>query len=301
MNKLICIIRNPYILFSYFAMKGWFSYFSDETYLKLVYRGCFNKKLNLENPKTYNEKLQWLKLNDRDKSYQALVDKYEVRRFVEKRIGIKYLIPLLGVWDKFEQIDFSLLPNEFVLKCTHDSGGVVICKDKKKLKLDETRKKIVKSLKRNFYYIGREWPYKEIKPRIICEKYLVDESKVELKDYKFFCFDGEVKAMFVATDRGIDTKFDYYDLDFNHLDIKQYYNNSNKKILRPRSFTEMIELAEILSKGYPHVRVDFYDVNGQVYFGEMTFYHFSGFVKFEPSRWDEIFGNWIKLPRKMKN
>lgn len=298
MKKITKIMKNPYIIFAYFGMKGWFKYLSDETYLKLVYRGVFNNKLNLDNPRTYNEKLQWLKLNDRNRSYPSLVDKYEVRQFVEKRLGSRYLIPLLGVWDKYEQIDFSTLPNQFVLKCTHDSGGIVICKDKNKLNMCETRKKMVESLNSNFYYIGREWPYKEIKPRIICEKYMVDESSVELKDYKFFCFDGEVKAMFVATDRGIDTRFDYYDINFNRLDIKQHYENAEKTILEPKGFSEMIELAKILSKGFPHVRIDFYDVNGQVYFGEMTFYHFSGFVEFEPSSWDDIFGDWIKLPNK---
>lgn len=295
MNK---IIRNPYKVFSYLGMKGYFKYLDDKTYLKLVYRGFFNKKLNLENPRTYNEKLQWLKLNDRNREYKTLVDKYEVRKHIEEQIGDKYLIPLLGVWDNFEQINFAELPDQFVLKCTHDSGGILICRDKNKLEINKVRNIIEKSLKNNFYYIGREWPYKEIKPRIICEKYLVDDSKVGLRDYKFFCFDGDVRAMFVATDRGIDTKFDYYDLNFNHLDIKQYYKNSSKEIYKPKGFKEMIELAKILSKGYPHVRVDFYDVNGRVYFGEMTFYHFSGFVKFEPSKWDNIFGDWIKLPEK---
>lgn len=235
-------------------------------------------------------------MNDRNPEYSSLVDKYEVRKFIEKTIGKEYLIPIIGVWDNIDDIDFHKLPNQFVLKCTHDSGGLVICLDKDSLNIEKTKKELIKSLNNNYYWGQREWIYKNIKPRIIAERYMVDESKKELKDYKFFCFDGEVKAMFVATDRGIDTRFDFFDLKFNHLPFIQHYPNANKTINKPKGFERMIELSKVLSKGIPHVRVDFYDISGKIYFGEMTFFHFSGWEKFEPSNYDEIFGSWLKVP-----
>ena len=272
-----------------------------KTYCKVQYKICFMKKLNLKTPTTYNEKLQWLKLYDRNPKYIEFVDKYAVRKHITDTVGEEYLIPLICVWDKIDDIDFESLPDQFVLKCTHDSGGVVICKDKASFDIKLAKEKLNKSLKKNYYYLGREEPYKYIKPRIICEKYMVDESGVELKDYKFFCFNGKPKALFVATDRGIDTRFDFFDMEFNHLQVMQHYKNGVKKIARPIGFEEMVELATKLSKNFPHVRVDFYDINGKCYFGELTFYHFSGFEKFEPEVYDEIFGRWIELPKKVMN
>ncbi|MGO4499663.1 ATP-grasp fold amidoligase family protein [Paenibacillus sp. 2RAB27] len=277
------------------AIKTWIP---DKVYLKLLFQHRMGKKLNLENPTTYNEKLQWLKLYDRKPEYTEMVDKHEVRKYIGETIGEEYLIPLLGVYNSFDEIDFSTLPDQFVMKCTHDSGGLVICKDKSKLDIEAARNKINISLSRNYYYHGREWPYKNIKPRIICEKYMVDESGVELKDYKFFCFDGEPKALFIATDRGIDTRFDFFDMEFNHLPFWQHYKNGVKKINKPVGFDDMIRLARILSKLIPHIRVDFYNINGKIYFGELTFYHFSGLEKFYPDKYDEIFGNWIIIPSK---
>jgi hypothetical protein len=283
-------------LFLSLGHRGFLNWMKDETYLKIAYWCKMGKKLDLKNPMTYNEKLQWLKLNDRNPDYIKLVDKYEVKKIIKKTIGEEYLIPLLGIWDNVDDINFDKLPNQFVLKCTHDSGGIVICRDKNKLDIKKTKKSLKKSFKHNYFWGQREWIYKNIKPRIIAEKYMVDESRRELKDYKFFCFNGEVKAMFVATDRGIDTRFDFFDLDFNHLPFMQHYPNANKSINKPKGFEEMVELAKALSKGIPHVRVDFYDINGKVYFGEMTFFHFSGWEKFEPSKYDEIFGSWLKIP-----
>ena len=247
---------------------------SDKTYLKLDYRRRINKKLNLKNPQTFNEKLQWLKLYDRNPEYTKMVDKYEAKKYVSDMIGEEYIIPTIGIYDKFEDINFDELPNEFVIKCTHDSGGLVVCKDKEKLNLEEARIKINKSLKRNYYYSGREWPYKNIKPRIIIEKYMVDESGTELKDYKFFCFNGEPKMLFIATDRPDNTKFNFYDIEFNKLPFKQHYPNFDKKIEKPKSFKQMIELAKKLSKNIPHVRVDFYDVNGKIYFRRINIFPF---------------------------
>ncbi len=274
---------------------------SSEDYIKKEYKLSFGKELNLDSPQTYNEKLQWLKLNYRKPIMTTMVDKYEVKKYIADLIGEEYIISTLGVWDRFDDIDFDALPEQFVLKCTHDSGGVIVCKDKSKLDKKKAQKKLEKCLKRNYYYQHREWPYKNVKPRIIAEQYMEDESGYELKDYKWFCFDGEVKALFIATDRGVDreeTKFDFFDSDFNHLSFTNGHPNANREIKKPLSFDEMKSLASKLSKGFPHLRVDFYDINGKIYFGELTFYHWSGMVPFEPEEWDYTFGSWIKLPEK---
>lgn len=192
-----------------------------------------------------------------------------------------------------------MLPDQFVLKCTHDSEGLVIVKDKDNLDKNAAKIKIENCLKQNFYYIGREWPYKNVRPKIIAEKYMEDTETGELRDYKFFCFNGEPKVMYVATGRGIDqTKFDYYDMEFYHLDITQKYPNTDTPNKKPSGFDEMIIFAKKLSSGIPHVRGDSYEVNGNVYFGEMTFYHLSGFIPFKPTSWDKIFGDWLILPDK---
>ena len=271
----------------------------DKIYLQIYYFAQFHKFINFKNPKTYNEKLNWLKINDRNPKYTKMVDKYEAKEYVKNIIGEEYIIPTLGVWDNFDEIDFDKLPNQFVLKCTHDSEGLVIVKDKSKLNIEEAKKKIEKAMKYNFFYIGREYPYKNIKPRIIAEQYMEDKKYHELRDYKFFCFEGDVKALFIATDRGIgETKFDYYDINFNHLDIIQHYPNSKKKIDKPKNYDKMIELSKKLSKGLKHVRVDWYEVNGKLYFGEITFYHFSGLQPFNDIKWDNMFGDWISLEDK---
>ncbi len=270
----------------------------DRIYIQIYYFLKFKKFCNLKNPKTYNEKLNWLKLNDKNIAYTRMVDKYEAKEYVASIIGEEYIIPTLGVWDKFDDIEFEKLPDQFVLKCTHDSEGLVIVKNKNNLDKLTVKKKIEEALKCNFYYIGREWPYKNIKPRIIAEQYMEDTIDGELRDYKFFCFDGQAKAMFIASDRGINnTKFDYYDLDFNHLDIIQGYPNASQSLRKPVTFEKMIELSNILSTGFPHIRVDFYEVNEKLYFGELTLYHFSGFMPFEPNKWDRTFGEWITLPK----
>lgn len=294
-KKLITYLKNPFLIIPYLGFRGCFHWIPDELYLKILFRIKMGYKLDLKNPKTFNEKLQWLKLHDRNPLYTTLVDKYEVRQYIEDTIGKEYLIPLLGVWDRFEDIDFEQLPEQFVLKCTHDSGGIVICKDKSKLNLKKAKKKINTSLKKNFYWAFREWPYKNVKPRIIAEKYMVDESGTELKDYKIFCFDGKPKALFVATDRSIhETKFDFFDIDFNHLPFMQHYpNNTEREITKPKGLEKMLVLAEKLTQDFKHCRADFYDINGQVYFGELTFSHFSGFEHFKPKEWDYKFGDWI--------
>lgn len=272
----------------------------DAIFLKYRFKKLMGCSLNLRNPQTFNEKLQWLKLYNRDPLYTTLVDKYAVKQYIADKIGEQYIIPTLGVWNKFEDIDFDELPNQFVLKCTHDSGGLTICKDKMSFDIEKARRKISESLKKNFYYASREWPYKKVQPRIIAEKYMEDESG-ELRDYKFFCFNGKVRALFIATDRqneNEDTKFDFFDRDFNHLPFTKGHPNASVWPQKPQSFERMVELAETLSRGIPHVRVDFYDVRGKVYFGEMTFFDNSGFVAFNPQVYDSMWGNWIDLPVK---
>lgn len=301
LKRLKKVLKNPGIALNYILVQRIARLIPDKALLKMRYRIMMGKSLNLKKPQTYNEKLQWLKLYDRKSEYTQMVDKYEVRKYISETIGEEYLIPLLGVYDSFDEINFNFLPNQFVLKPNHTSGDIFICRDKSKINYLELENRVEKWMKRDFYWLSREWQYKNIKPRIICEQYMVDESGVELKDYKFFCFDGKPKAMFVATDRWIDTRFDFYDMEFNHLPFTQHYKNATKKILRPKGFDKMVELAIQLSKDISHVRVDFYDINGKIYFGELTFTHFSGFEKFDPEEWDFIFGSWIKLPNKNRS
>ncbi|MBQ8426732.1 MAG: glycosyl transferase [Clostridia bacterium] len=273
----------------------------DEKYVKRMFKLTMGYELDLENPKTYNEKLQWLKLNYRNPECVIMVDKYLAKDYVKRRIGEEYVVPLYGVWDKFDDIDFDSLPNQFVLKTTHDCGGVVVCKDKSTLDKEKAKKFLNKHLAREYFYHCREWAYKQVKPRILAEKFMKDsagQKEEGLTDYKFFCFDGQPKAMFIATDRAkqdTETKFDFYDMEFNHLPFTNGHPNSDKIIQKPKQFDLMVELSKKLSQGLPHVRVDFYESEGRIYFGELTFFHWGGFVPFEPKEWDYKFGEWIKL------
>lgn len=273
---------------------------NDETFIRLKWRVSMDYPLDLETPRTYNEKLQWLKLHDRRPEYTQLVDKVKVKQWVSERIGEQYIIPTLGVWEHAEDIEFNTLPERFVLKCNHNSGdGMCICRDKRQINYREVVRKLRKALRQNYYWGNREWPYKNVKPLILAEQYMEDEDTQELRDYKFFCFDGEPKAFFIASDRNCkseETKFDFFDMDFKHLPITNGHPNSGEKLEKPKNFEEMKSIASTLSKGIPHVRVDLYSVNGKVYFGEMTFTHWSGFVPFQPQEWDTKFGDWIKMP-----
>lgn len=295
-------MKNKYILDLFETIEYHKRHFvNPEKYIFRMFRKRMGCELNLDNPKTFSEKLQWMKLYDHNPLYTQLVDKYEVKQYVKDKIGEQYIIPTLGCWDSVEDIDFDSLPNQFVLKCTHDSGGLVICKDKMKLDVKKAKKKLKKSLGRNYYYMGFEWPYKNVKPRIIAEQYMEDSKTQELRDYKFFCFAGVVKAMFIATERqkeGEDVKFDFFDADFNHLPFKQGHEHAAVTPAKPKCFDEMKNQASVLSKGLPQVRVDFYEVDGRVYFGEMTFFHHGGWTRFEPEEWDTTFGEWIVLPSK---
>lgn len=270
----------------------------DRLYIQIYYFAHFKKFCDLKNPKTYNEKLNWLKLHERNPLHTTLVDKYEVKEYVAQIIGKEHIVPTFGVWDSFDEIDFDKLPNQFVLKCTHDSEGFVIVTDKKKFDKKAAKAKIEASLKQNFYYIGREWPYKNVKPRVLAEQYMEDHTDGELRDYKFFCFDGEPKAMLIASGRAAGhAMINYYDIDFNLLEFTTKYPNAKEPLRKPVTYDKMVEFSKILSKGYPHVRVDFYEVDGQLYFGELTFFSCSGFMPFEPKKWDKVFGDWIELPK----
>lgn len=268
----------------------------DKLFLKLKYKVITGNRLDLTNPKSFNEKLQWLKLYDRKDVYTIMVDKYEAKKYVTKMIGNEYIIPTLGVYDKFEDIDFDKLPNRFVIKCTHDSGGLVVCNNKSMLNLNAVKRKINKCLKRNYYYNNREWPYKNVKPRIIVEKYMEDNQAKELIDYKVMCFSGKAKMIFTCTERfGDGLKVTFFDLDWNKLPFTRHYPASKKVIKKPKNFKKMIELSETLSHGITFVRMDWYEINGKLYFGEYTFFPGNGMEEFEPEKWDEKIGEWIDL------
>ena len=272
---------------------------SDKAYIECVWRSRMKYPLNLKNPRTFNEKIQWLKLYDRRPIYTTMVDKYAVKKYVADIIGEEYIIPTLGVWDRPEDIEWDKLPNQFVLKCTHDSGGLVICRDKSKLDIEAAKAKLSKSLKFDYFLGGREWPYKNVPRRIIAEEFMEDEKTGELRDYKFFCFNGIVRALFIATDRQVreEPYFDFFDAEYNHLDMRHGHPNAPVPPQKPQNFELMKQLAEKLSAGYPELRVDFYEVNGKVYFGELTLFHHNGTVNFEPQEWDYKFGEWFKIPQ----
>lgn len=270
---------------------------SDRLFLKAKFIIKLGYHLNLINPQTFNEKLNWLKLNCIDDSLTNMVDKATVKNWVASVIGAEHVIPTLAIYNKTEDIDFDRLPQQFVLKCTHDSGGLVVCKDKSKLNKQQAIKTLNDALNRNFVALTREYPYKKVIPRILAEKYMEDEFG-ELRDYKVFCSDGKPWMLFVASNRQTGmANFDFFDMDFNHLPITNGHPMAPFKIDKPKSFDRMKELAAILSVGFTHVRVDFYDINGHLYFGELTFFHNSGLESIQPLEWDYKMGNYIHLPQ----
>lgn len=271
----------------------------DTAYLKYMYKKVTGKKLNLEHPRSFNEKLQWLKLYDRNPAYTRMVDKYEVRQYVKETIGEEYLIPMVGgPWTQFEAIDFAQLPEQFVLKCTHDSGSVAICRDKGEFDTASVRKKFNRALKGNFFYGGREWPYKNVQPRIIAEQYITGAAGEEIVDYKLHCFQGEMKFVLVCADRTGEEKKVFYDSNWNKLPFKRPGMSSDIEIPKPQLLDEMIQIARIFSKGIPFLRVDLYEISRKIYFGELTFFPAGGFEAFEPEEWDEKIGEWLVLPQR---
>lgn len=298
MKKIIKFLKKPTLIIIYLMNKGWFNWVNDEKYLKKKFELIMNRKLNLNKPETFNEKLQWLKLYDRKPEYTKMVDKYEAKQYVANIIGEEYIISTLGIYDGFEDINFNELPNQFVLKPTHTSGDVFICKDKSIVDYKKLKKQVDKWLKRKYYYLHREWPYKNVKPRIIIEKYMKNKEDTVLKDYKFMCFNGKVKCSFVCSNRNskIGLNVDFYDLNWNKMPFERHYPNSNSVIEKPINYDLMIELAEKLSKNIPFVRVDFYEVDKKLYFGELTFYPGAGFEEFNPEEYDKKLGGMLELP-----
>lgn len=269
----------------------------DEEFLKRKFKLVMGKELDLENPKTFNEKLQWLKLYDRKPEYTMMADKYAVRKYISEKLGEEYLIPLLGVWDNPDDIDFDKLPDKFVLKCNHNSGlGMCICKDKSTLDIKKVKKNLKRGLNQNYYLTGREWPYKNIKRKVIAEKYISCDAD-ELTDYKLMCFNGSVECIFTCTERfspnGL--KVTFFDKSWNKLDFERHYPSSNTLIKKPKNLNLMIEFAEKLSHDIPFMRVDFYNIDGKIYFGEMTFFPGSGFEEFTPEKVDLQLGKLIKI------
>ena len=269
----------------------------DYVWLQLKYIKFFGRKFDSKNPKTFNEKLQWLKLHDRKDIYSTMVDKLAVKEYAANILGNEHIIPILGVYDKFDDICFDELPNQFVIKCTHDCGGIAICKDKKNFDIASAREKINKHLKLNYYWLYREWPYKNVKPKIIVEKYMEDDSTHELRDYKFFCFNGHVECFKIDFNRSINHQANYYDRDGKLLKFGEIIcpPDYDKELVLPVNLKKMISFAEKIAKDNKFLRVDFYEVNKKVYFGEITFYPASGFGRFTNENWDYKLGNLIKL------
>lgn len=271
---------------------------SDKLYLQILYYLKMGRLLNLKQPTRFTEKLQWIKLFYRLPILTTLVDKEQVKPHVAKIIGEEHLIRTLGVWNSFKEIEFDKLPNKFVLKTTNGGGGtsVVICRDKDHLDIDMAKRTIERSLRQDIYKHFREWPYKNVSHRIICEEYKEDDSG-ELRDYKFFCFNGVPKVMLLASNRYTAHNFNYYDMDFNKLPITSVAGSqSSEELKRPDTFEEMKAIASKLSNGFPHVRVDLYSCEGKVYFGEMTFFDSSGYDNMSSDEWDLKFGSWMVLP-----
>lgn len=293
MNCIVKAIKRPWLILPFFVVK-FGKRMNDEKYIKMLYYLRNGKILDLENPKTYFEKINWIKLHDRRPEYTMMVDKYRCKKYVGEKIGKEYIIPLIkgGVWNNADEIELDKLPNQFVLKCTHDSGNTYICKDKHTFDFEGVKAKLNKALKKNYYYLSREWPYKNVRPRIICEKYI---PGIVDNNYKFFCFDGKVKFLYVAPYR--ETTSDYFDADFNHLDgiHNAFHFGAEIPPKKPETFEKMKELAEVLSEGYPEMRVDFYDDNGKIYFGEITFFQEGGFAPWIPDEWNVRFGEYINL------
>lgn len=298
--KFIRYIQDADYAFLVNSAHGFYKSVPDETYLIRMFKAKMGYELNLDNPKTYNEKLQWLKIYDRKPIYTTMVDKYRAKEYVAQIIGEQYIIPTLGVWNHFDEIDFEKLPDKFVLKCTHDSGGLIICKDKSSFDIKKARQVINNSLQKNYYFKFREWPYKNVKPQIIAEKFMYSSKEgigIPIMDYKIYTFNGVARMCMINQDRGIHTKADYFDRDFKWLDFKWGYDHANIQIKKPDQFEKMFKLAEKLAYGCPELRVDFYEVDGQIYFGELTFFDGSGFEKIEPVEWDYKLGNMLDLSK----
>lgn len=302
-DKIAKWLRNPWSIVPTLSRRGWLDGLSDKQFLSMMYRANFGEKLRWENPVTFSEKLQWIKLNDRNPDYSRMVDKYDAKQYAQERVGDAYIVPVLGgPWDSEDEIEFDALPQQFVLKTTHDCGGVLICQDKNKLDREAAKRMMREHLQRDYYLHCREWPYKYVKPRVFAEKNLLEEDQTaEIKDYKFFTFNGEPKLMYIASGRDYSKKdkqvvyADFFDMDFNHVDLCIDHDNAPVSPQKPETFDEMVRCARILAQGTKHLRVDFYEVNGRLYCGELTFFHCAGLCPFKTPEWDAVMGSWISL------
>ena len=297
LKKFLC---DPKVRLGYLTKLGLTDGISDRRLLEMKYRASMGGELDLDTPSTFNEKLQWLKLYDRKPEYTVMVDKYRVRDYIADTIGSEYLIPLVGVWDSADEIDFDALPNQFAMKCNHNSGlGMCICKDKSKLDVVQVKKELRKGLQEDYYLTGREWPYKDVPRKIIAEQFMKSDAG-GLTDYKLHCFNGEPKLILVCKDRFTETGLteDFFSENWEHLDIRRpKHPNASQPIPQPEELPQMLELARKLSKDIPFLRVDFYIIEHKIYFSELTFFPASGFEKFVPEKWDETLGSWLTLPK----
>ena len=300
-KRILKYISNECYRFDINTYLGLYNKMDDSKFIRRKFKLKMQKDLNLNSPSSFNEKLQWLKLYDRNELYTTLVDKIAVKEYVSKKIGEQYIIPTIRVWHSPKEIDFDSLPDKYVLKCNHNSGGLCICKDKQKFNIRKARKTLEKGMKYNFYLLGREWPYKNVPRKIFAEQYLENSESGGLTDYKIHCFNGKPKFVLVCQDRFAETGLteDFFTIDWEHMEVKRpNHNNSKLPISKPDKLEEMLSIAEKLSNGIPFVRVDLYFVEGNIFFSELTFFPASGFIPFEPEEWDKTFGDWLVFPNR---
>ena len=274
---------------------GLYDIMDDEKYIRKLYKLKTGLELNLDSPKRFNEKLQWLKLYDRKDIYTVMVDKFLVKEYVDKLIGEGHTAKTIGVYEHFEDIDFDTLPEKFVIKTTHGCGGMYIHRGGK-INKKLAQEKVMSTFGKNYYFHTREWPYKGVKPRILIEEYLQNEDEENLTVYKVLCFEGQARIIqVIQDDKTPDESIDYFDTEWNLLDLKQNYPNSKKHLAKPVQLEEMLEYSNICSNGIHFLRTDWYVVNGKIYFSEFTFFSDAGLEKFYPDSWDEFLGDWIKI------
>lgn len=299
MDKLEKLFKDPYYVFGRYLKKNFPKLMSDKYFLKVLWMQCNGYELNLDKPQTFNEKLQWLKLHDRKPLYPTLVDKLLVKDWVASKIGVEYIIPTLEVYYSVNDIELQTLPDQFVLKCNHDSGNVVICRDKSKFSFESAKRELKKALDSNYYWNSREWPYKSIKKRVFAEKLLIqDGSENDIRDYKWFCFNGEPKYCQVIQDRNTHETIDFFDANWHHqefIGLNLHTSNAVLEIKRPKRIETMLSISRILSKDIPFARIDLYEIESKVYFGEITLYPMSGFGGFNPTKWDAFLGGMIPI------
>ena len=299
LKTIIRLIKKPTKMVLPMGQNGCFSWIPDELYLKMLFRCEMGKKLNLENPKTFSEKIQWLKLHDRQPRYTLLVDKYQAKDIVAKIIGQEYVIPNYKVWDNPDLVDFDSLPESFVIKCNHDSGGLVICRDKKSLNKEKAVNELKEHFNKNLYLQSREWAYKNIEHKILAEKLITDPDNKDLIDYKFYCFNGKPVYCQVIKDRNTDETLDFYDREWKLMEFTGLATGPEPKrgayTEKPIHYEKMLEIAEVLARDTYFVRIDLYNVQGKIYFGEFTLYPKSGLGQFYPDKWNTILGDMINL------